>query len=182
MFPYTVCSIMINLCVSVDTIRMDVLDTCSTAVLCSIIPSSNGNISALLVLCAGNSPVTGEFHLQRPVTRSFEVFFDLRPNKRLRKQSWCWWYEAPSRSWWRQCNEWCLIFVRPTPKPEMCHDANFVVIGGIKDCYTDNLRCPQWQQSGPLFKSLSSVYVWRLWFVNGDLQSQTVIGYFLLGV
>ena len=34
--------------------------------------------SALLALCAGNSPVTGQFHAQRPVTRSFEVFFDLR--------------------------------------------------------------------------------------------------------
>ena len=33
--------------------------------------------SALLALCA-----------QRPVTRSFDVFFDLRPNKRLSKQSW----------------------------------------------------------------------------------------------
>ena len=37
--------------------------------------------SALLALCAGNSQVTGEFHSQRPVTRSFDVFFDLRLNK-----------------------------------------------------------------------------------------------------
>ena len=29
--------------------------------------------SALLARCAGNSPVTGEFHTQRPVTRSFDV-------------------------------------------------------------------------------------------------------------
>ena len=36
--------------------------------------------SALLVLCAGNSPATGEFPAQRPVTRSFDVFFDLRLN------------------------------------------------------------------------------------------------------
>ena len=41
--------------------------------------------SALLALCAGNSPVTGEFPTQRPVTRSFDVFFDLRVNKRLSK-------------------------------------------------------------------------------------------------
>ena len=34
--------------------------------------------SALLALCAGNSPVSGEFPAQRPVTRSFDVFFDLR--------------------------------------------------------------------------------------------------------
>ena len=34
-------------------------------------------VSALLALCVGNSPVTGEFPSQRPVTRSFNVFFDL---------------------------------------------------------------------------------------------------------
>ena len=38
--------------------------------------------SALLAICAGNSPVPGEFPAQRPVTRSFDVFFDLRLNKR----------------------------------------------------------------------------------------------------
>ena len=41
----------------------------------------------LLALCAGNSPVTGEFPSQRPVTRSFDVFFDLRLNECLSKQS-----------------------------------------------------------------------------------------------
>ena len=41
--------------------------------------------SALLALCAGNSPVTGEFPSQRSVTRSFDAFFDLRLYKRLRK-------------------------------------------------------------------------------------------------
>ena len=39
--------------------------------------------STLLALYAGNSPVTGEFPSQRSVTRSFDVFFDLRLNKRL---------------------------------------------------------------------------------------------------
>ena len=37
--------------------------------------------SALLANCAGNSPVPGEFPAQRPVTRNFNVFFDLRVNK-----------------------------------------------------------------------------------------------------
>ena len=44
-------------------------------------------ISALLAICAGNSPVTGEFPTQRPVARSFDVFFDLRLNKRLSKNN-----------------------------------------------------------------------------------------------
>ena len=61
--------------------------------------------SALLAICAGNSPVPGEFPKQRPVTRSFDVYFDLRPNKRLGKQSWGWWFETLSCSLWRPRNE-----------------------------------------------------------------------------
>ena len=60
--------------------------------------------TALLALCAGNSLVTGEFPSQRPVTRSSDVFFDLRLNKRLIKQLWSGWFETPSRSFWRHCN------------------------------------------------------------------------------
>ena len=60
-------------------------------------------ISALLALCAGNSPVFGEFPSQRPVTQSFDAFFDLCPNKRLGKQLWGWWFETPSGSLWRHC-------------------------------------------------------------------------------
>ena len=61
--------------------------------------------SALLAICAENSPVPGEFPTQRPVTRSFDVYFDLRPDKRLSKQSWGWWFETQSRSLWRHRNE-----------------------------------------------------------------------------
>ena len=65
--------------------------------------------SALLALCAGNSPVTGEFPTQRPVTQSFDVFFDLRLHKRLSKQSWGRWFETSSCSLWRHCNgELCI--------------------------------------------------------------------------
>ena len=39
--------------------------------------------SALLALCAGNSPVIGELPSQRPETRSLDVFFDLRLEKQL---------------------------------------------------------------------------------------------------
>ena len=58
--------------------------------------------SSLLALCA---PVTGEFPAQSAVTRSFDVFFDLCPNKRLSKQSRGWWFETPSRPLWRHRNE-----------------------------------------------------------------------------
>ena len=62
-----------------------------------------GAFCALLALCVGNSPVTGEFPPQRSVT--FNVFFDLRLNKRLSKQSRRRWFETPLLSLWRHCNE-----------------------------------------------------------------------------
>ena len=46
----------------------------------------------------------GEFPAQRPVTRSFNVFFDLCLNKWLSKRSWGWWFESLSRPLWRHCN------------------------------------------------------------------------------
>ena len=40
--------------------------------------------SALLAICAGNSPVTGEFPKQKPVTWSFDIFFDLPQKKTVK--------------------------------------------------------------------------------------------------
>ena len=67
------------------------------------------SLSTLPTIYVGNLPVTDEFPVQSPVTRSFHVFFDLRLNKRLRKQSSGWWFETPSRPLWRQCNEMGLL-------------------------------------------------------------------------
>ena len=41
---------------------------------------------------------------QRPVMRSFDVFFDLPLNKRLSKQSWDWWFETLSCPLSHHCN------------------------------------------------------------------------------
>ena len=60
--------------------------------------------SALLAICVGISPVTGEFPSQRPMTRSFDVFFDLRLNKLCSKLSRRRWFESPLCSLWRHCN------------------------------------------------------------------------------
>ena len=72
--------------------------------------SSNGNMFRVTgfyawnsPVTAWNSPVTGEFPSHRPVTRSFDVFFDLRLNKRLSKQPRHQWFETPSGSLWRHC-------------------------------------------------------------------------------
>ena len=67
--------------------------------------------SALLANCAGNSPVTGEFPAQRPVTRSFDAFFDLRLNKRLSEQSWGWWFETLSCPLWRHRNGFTIHWI-----------------------------------------------------------------------
>ena len=69
--------------------------------------------SALLVLCEGN-----ELPSQRPVTRSFDVFFDLRMNKSLSKRSIHRWFDTPSRPLWRHCNghiNSCKYFLRWLP-------------------------------------------------------------------
>ena len=58
--------------------------------------------SSLLAICAWKSPATCDFPEQRPVTRSFDVFFDLRLNKRLSKQWWSWRFETPSMT-----SLWC---------------------------------------------------------------------------
>ena len=70
----------------------------------SMMTSSNGNIFRVTVhLC---EDFTGHRWIpaQRPVTRSFDVFFDLRLIKRLSKQLRGWWFETPLRSLWSHCN------------------------------------------------------------------------------
>ena len=70
--------------------------------------SSNGNSFR------ATGPLCGEFtsprwiNPQRPVTQSFHVFFDLRLNKRLSKQSWGWWFETSPRPLWRHCSDYRL--------------------------------------------------------------------------
>ena len=67
----------------------------------TMMTSSNRNIVRI------TGPLWGEFTAhrwitsQRPVTRSFDVFFDWRLNKQLSKQSQGWRFETPSRSLWR---------------------------------------------------------------------------------
>ena len=68
----------------------------------TMMTSSNGNIFRVTGHLCGE--FTGLRH--RPVTRSFDIFFDLRLNKRLSKQPWGWWFETLSCPLWRQCNDY----------------------------------------------------------------------------
>ena len=70
----------------------------------TMMTSSNGNIFRVTGPLCGEFTGPGEFPAQRPVTRSFDVFFDLRLNKRLSKQPWGWWFETPAWSLWRHRN------------------------------------------------------------------------------
>ena len=119
--------------------------------------SSNGNIFRITGPLCGEFTGPGEFPTQRSVTRSFDVFFDLRLNKRLSKQPWGWWYETPSWSLWRQCN------------------------GVIKEAITFLYYCitgPCANRWIPLAKGQSHESVFRssifLWANRGDYQ---IVGY-----
>ena len=89
-----------------------------------VMTSSYGNIFRVTGPLLGKPPVTGIFPSQRPVTRSFDLFVDLRLNlsvartvqqvgqsnrlrlnKRLSKQPRYWWFKRNSHSLWRHCND-----------------------------------------------------------------------------
>ena len=106
---------LFNLTTSLHNLTVEYIyfEWCINGKLIIYIPTSRGPIllawntwwrhqmetfSALLVTGPGELPT------QRPVTQSFDAFFDLRLNKRLSKQSWSWWFETQSRTLWRQCN------------------------------------------------------------------------------
>ena len=124
---------------------------------------------ASLAFCAGNSPVTGEFPTQRPVSRSFDVSFDLHRNKWLNKQSWGRWSDTPSRPLWRHCNavtsfhkcnhNWisleiaCMRFVNPKTSQYMCwypfsrvkyktcNRVQICIRKGLIKCFSLDQRC-----------------------------------------
>ena len=74
-----------------------------------MITSSNGNIFRVTDTLCGE--LTGGRWI--PITMAsdaFDVFFDLRLNKRLSKQSRGWWFETLSHSWWRHWRLCCLLY------------------------------------------------------------------------
>ena len=142
-----------------------------TEIIFIMMTSSNGNIFRVTGSLCGEFTGPGEFPTQRPVTRSFDVFFDLRLNKRLSKQPWGWWFETPSWSLWRHFHDrllsspgtwssyvifgdltksqlrfrilkWIAITWRITENRGR-HDVNSVVTIG---CHNDNIRDHQWRR------------------------------------
>ena len=67
--------------------------------------SSNGNIFLITGHLCGEFTITSDFPAQRPVTQSFDIFFDLRLNKWLNKQWWGCWFEMPWHLFWHHCHD-----------------------------------------------------------------------------
>ena len=135
--------------------------------------SSNGNIFRVTGLCAGNSPVTGEFSSQRPVTRRFVVFFDLRQNKRLSKHSWgfdlkrhrahydvivmCTEYvqvtPAKKRAKYTSRNQWHVLIMN------LQYDPNFAKVGGEQSAIHTEMEMDSFFRNNYWYEDISiSVY------------------------
>ena len=108
--------------------------------------------SVLLDICAGNSPVPGEFPTQRPVTQSFDVFFDLHLNKQLGEQSWGWWFETLSLPLWRHRNGARLsagtVLIINSLRPGMSW--NWVIIGSGNGLSSGRRQAIIWTNAGIL--------------------------------
>ena len=133
---------------------------------------------ALLDLCAWNSPLTGEFPAQRPVTRSFDVFFDLRLNKRLSKQTWGWWFETPSCLSWLHCNapRESYNILNMDPNIKIKHNKTVCIFYGIYRMYStqccrvtecgDSDRDQHWFRKWLVDCSVTSHYLSQWWLVD----------------
>ena len=121
--------------------------------------------STLRAICAGNSPVTGEFPSQRPVMQSFDFFFYLRLNKRLSKQSRGWWFDTLSRPLWCHCNVDHAINFQEKSWNEIFGLNRPLFVGCLP--LTSMFRTPK-----SLHKCLVYIYQWQsmatgsLWNVN----------------
>ena len=98
-----------------------------------MVTSSNGNIFRVTdLLC-------GEFPSQKPVTRSFDIYFDLHLNQQISKQWISWWFDSPSRSLWRDCNVFhmmhIIICVTKSYMQEIC----------LKHYFQWTMSCTSWK-------------------------------------
>ena len=122
-------------------------------------------------------PVPGEFPAQRPVTRSFNVFFDLRLNKRLSKQSWGWWFETLPYPLWRHCNEVslgdiCYYNKRRNPGPLDSDPTHIPTPIGVHFHGSSGHALASWvPSSGGIFPSTcNDLLVWPFWTILQNLK------------
>ena len=94
------------------------------------------------------APVPGEFPTQRPVTRSFDVFFDLHPNKRLSKQWWGWCFETPSCPLWLHRSGCTYVSREIYTRLSLRRDLLWLVWVNFAAIFNATLTLSQWSSSG----------------------------------
>ena len=143
--------------------------------------SSNGNIIRVTGPLCGEFTGPGEFPAQRPVTRSFGVFFHLRLNKRLSKQPWGWWFETAGRSLWRHRNDYTVSVLRTiTPSVKSSVTTTLLGVEGVCTAVTKGLPESIAGETFEVFTRFKPNLVCPLgWSVNGayHLQSKKMIHY-----
>ena len=117
--------------------------------------SSNGNIFRVTGPLCGEFTGPGEFPTQRPVTRSFDVFFDLRLNKKLSKQSWGWWFETLSDPLLRQRD----VMFMATLCVEWNDDTNRIVNDHFCCLHLSNLIISKWYTVSQITQLMSCHYI-----------------------
>ena len=139
---------------------------------------------ASLVLCEGNPPVTGVFPSWKPVMRSYDVFFDLRLNKRLSKQSLCRWFETQSRSLWHHCNAFSFLVLlcwfalkslnrKTTPLEQMRIKIN-PVSHLVSDTHKPhNFRSVKWEKNTRSYNVIQNLIDRMQWFHILAIKSLT---------
>ena len=117
-------------------------------------------LSALLAICAGNSPVTAELW----------CFSDLCLNKRLSKQSWGWWFETLSRPLWRQCNSnrehrggYHYEHIYDSRFPKLCHVTSTPPTGDYL-----SIEIPSWQYRDSQYKDRAASRPRPSYLYNGN--------------
>ena len=133
-------------------------------------------VSAARALCAGNSPANGEFPLQRPMTQNFDMFFDLRLNKRLSKQSRRRWFETPLRPLWRYCNVADSMFMHTEADmkwPLFCRPRFEIILSNANCCIPIQFSLWFSSCSNNNRPALIKIMTWCRWYIitstNGGL-------------
>ena len=106
---------------------------------------------------------------QRPVTRSFDVVFDLRLNKCLSKQQWSGWFETPSHSLWRHCDGKIWIYCAFRTDSIYYNDSRFItlhayVLGTISRTVFHR-KWIRWEINSALIKIMMK---WSIWYFAPD--------------
>ena len=156
--------------------------------------SSNGNIFRATGHLYGEFTGPGEFTTQRPVMRSFDVYFDLSPNKRLSKQSWVWWFETPSCSLWRHRNvksKWalwrCLVTIYSAVKQRYGTllsntDARVITVtdcGPVTPCVNINVDQHWLQIKEVLYYCCQSNLLETAHYLNSNLSVKMIFSYYI---